>query len=119
MTVYDDAHPWDTQVDRDAVEVLVKQYAPDALVCLGIDALMSPTRILEAYAREHLSRSQALDILTHYPYLTVPSTPLHDDMAAIPDEGSFEDIARARFRGLVDGHFHTELFKRIYTDPHQ
>ncbi len=108
--VYDPERPWQGQIDRDSVEVLLRQWLPEALERFGFEALWTPLRLIRQLADGNLEREAVLQVLARYPYLRIPPTPEVETFADVPDEGSFEDVARGARELSPEEDFYAEVF---------
>ena len=107
--IYDPGRPWQDQIDRDAVEVLLREWLPDALGRLGFEAMWTPKRLIQHFVDGDLDREPVIQILARYPYLKVPPTPEVETFADVPDEGSVEDLMYAFHLRKIDGEFLDDL----------
>ena len=103
--IYDPGRPWQDQIDRDAVEVLLREWLPDALGRLGFEAMWTPKRLIRHFVDGDLDREPVIQILGRYPYLRIPPTPEVETFADVPDEGSVEDLMRASWLRRIDSQF--------------
>ncbi len=109
MTTYDPGRPWQDQIDRDAVGVLLREWLPEALERFGFEAIWTPKRLIEHFADGHLDRESVIQVLARYPYLRIPPTPEVETFADVPDEGSVEDLMYASFLRQIDGQFFDDV----------
>lgn len=87
--VYDPERPWQGQIDRDSVEVLLRQWLPEALERFGFEALWTPLRLIRQLADGNLEREAVLQVLARYPYLRIPPHARGRDLRRRPGRGIF------------------------------
>ena len=81
--------------------------APDVPVPREGFSGASPYEIVQQYAAGELSREQAVDELSRWEYVPMPSADPFGDLF-IPD-GTFEEVCRAESDGLIDGTTYEEI----------
>ncbi len=96
---------WQDQIDRDAVEVLLREWLPEALERFGFEAIWTPKRLILHFVDGHVDRESVIQVLAQYPYLRIPPTPEVETFPDVPDEGSVQDLMRAYFTRRIDGQF--------------
>ncbi len=109
LRVYDPGRPWQDQIDRDAVGVLLREWLPEALERFGFEAICTPKRLIEHFVDGHVDRESVIQVLARYPYLRIPPTPEVETFPDVPDEGSVQDLMRAYFIRRIDDQFLDDL----------
>ncbi len=107
--VYDPDKPWQDQIDRDSVEVLLRRWLPEPLERCGFEALWTPKRLIQQLVEGNLDRELVIQVLARYPYLQIPPTPEVETFADVPAEGSFRDVARGARKLPSDKAFYKDV----------
>lgn len=71
----------------------------------------TPYEICERYAAGFITRDQVIDELTRFPYKEESRTDGYNSIVVDPP-GTWSELVRASFRGLIDDELYEEVFNR-------
>ncbi|OKL46277.1 hypothetical protein BSR28_06975 [Boudabousia liubingyangii] len=116
---FQDGRPWKDQINHPMVAFMIAKHLPHWLERFTFEQVFTPKRVMDLFYEGEIPADEVATYCAHYPFLNIPPTPLWEEYASVPNEGSGFDVVW--FEGF--NHMTTEqdedLIEPASPDPKQ